>query len=331
MENRSRATLQAHAQPSETANQLAFYPAYTFKASPTWSKWVKLTCHDIHTVLKPHEKYANVTTFTGHASAQDERRKTTGRNDAPLLLFYLNHPIQFVQVIGVVVVLEEYFEKFWLFTIDDSSGSTIDVICPKPEKERPSVTAQPVTNVGSTTTQRANTKATKKGDPIQDEETTAEQLLQSTLSRLTIGTVVQAKGTLSTFRQTRQLSLLRLNILPSTTHELALISSRSQFCSSTLSKPWVVSREEQRRLCLEAQGDRDEEIEWARKRRKHEQKKRDREERHRKTIGQDYEREEEERKQEAEEARKAGEEWTKTKKRSRQEEHRSEEAWTTVE
>ena len=28
-------------------NEYDFYPAYTYKASPTFSKWVKITCADI--------------------------------------------------------------------------------------------------------------------------------------------------------------------------------------------------------------------------------------------------------------------------------------------
>ena len=280
-------------QPRIHSGPVDLYPAYTFGASPTWSKWVKLTCQDVHTVLKPHDSYSNVTTYTG--PAQSEGTKNHGWKDQPLLLFYLNHPIQFVQVIGVVVVLEDYL-PFWLFTVDDSSGATIDVTCRKPEKDQ--------ANTGPKPAQQANTTAaTKPKVEDQDEETTAENLLQSTLTHLTIGTVVQAKGTLTTFRRIRQLTLLRLNILPSTTHELTLISLRSQFYTSTLSKPWVLSREEQRKLRMAAQGEKDEKIELARKRRKREQKKREREERHRKIIEQEYAKEEEEREKEAEEAR----------------------------
>ncbi len=105
------------------STSLTFYPAYAFTASETWSKWVKLTAHDIHHVLKPHEKYAETTTTLAHPDTGTHHN----HRDAALLLFYLNHPIQFVQVVGVVVAFDEYFEKFWLFTIDDSSGATIDV------------------------------------------------------------------------------------------------------------------------------------------------------------------------------------------------------------
>ena len=289
-------------EPATIANPLTFYPAYAFKASPTWWKWVKLSCHDVHTALQPHEKYAHVT--VPHGTTTNGPTSTHGRRDAPLLLFYLNHPIQFVQVIGVVVAYEEYFGKFWLFTVDDSSGANIDVTCPKAVQETAQTTLQARVPSKPTIQQQHN-----------DEDITAEQLLHTTLSTLTIGTVVQAKGTLTTFRSTRQLTLLRLTIVPSTTHEMALISSRTEFYSSTLSSPWILSRAEVKKLRAGADDDKDEEIERARKRRKRKQKRVEREERHRRLIEQEYAAEEEEREQEAEVAKKHGERLKEAKSR----------------
>ncbi|OCT44302.1 OB-fold nucleic acid binding protein [Cladophialophora carrionii] len=306
-----------HALAPAKTGQLTFYPAFTFKASATWSKWVKLTCHDVHSVLKPHDEFSTVTTSNGRDL--DEPSSTYGRKDLPLLLFYLNHPIQFVQVIGVVVVLEEYFEKFWLFTVDDGSGATVDVTFPKPEKEK-------TPGAVSTSSKReVEPNPTSTGE---DEEVGAEQHLQTTLSLLRIGTVVQAKGTLTIFRQTRQLSLIRLNVLPSTTHEMALVSSRSQFYASILSRPWILSQEEQIRLRMVAQGERDEAVELARKRRKREHHKRAREERHRKVIEQEYARDEEARRKEAAEAKKRGDVLNKSRQKAPKPEQ---EVWITVE
>lgn len=294
---------------------LTFYPAYTFKASATWSKWVKLTAADIHTALKPHSKYSEVTTtLQPNGKEAGTGNSYRRRDDAPLLLFYLNHPIQFVQVIGVVVSVEEYFEKFWLFTLDDSSGATIDVTCRKPEKEQRQEEDNPGLHIsgvnpiqdGTEKTVKSNSKPQSQLD-TQDDEATEEQLLQSTLSTLQIGTVVQAKGTLRTFHSVRQLALLRLNVIPSTTHEMALISSRSQFLSSALSHPWTLGAAEQEKLQEEAHGERDRERERARKRRKRDSKRKKREERHARQIRDVYEREEEERRRAAEEARAAGE------------------------
>jgi len=291
-----------------SAHDLTFYPAYTFKASATWCKWVKLTANDIHSVLEPHSKYANV-------SVPLTLGPDHGREDPPLLLFYLNHPIQFVQVIGVIVACEDYFEKFWLFTIDDSSGATIDATCRKPEKERELAAAgfaeaggrsapRHASNAKPSTHQPAASNSEVKGDD--EDDPSEEQALHRTLSKVQIGTVVQAKGTLRTFRSVRQLALLRLSIVPDTTHEMALLADRTAFHATTLTRPWLLSAAEVEKLHAEAQGEKEEGNQRAQRRRKREAKRREREDRHAKQIRQEWEREETKRKHGAEEARRAG-------------------------
>jgi len=137
--------------------------------------------------------------------------------------------------------------------------------------------------------------------------------MHKTLSTLSIGTVVQAKGTLSTFRSVRQLTLLRLGIIPDTTNEMALISSRTSFLNSTLSKHWLLTEGEQKKLYQEAQGEREEQHNRAAKRRKRDAKRREREERHARLIREEYEMEEQKRKRGAKEARSAGETLLTTK------------------
>ncbi|EXJ93734.1 hypothetical protein A1O1_02127 [Capronia coronata CBS 617.96] len=341
---------------TDTSADLAFYPAYTFQASATWFRWVKLTAHDIHCVLEPHHKYAaDITTSSLGPGLPDHRGSGGGgRDDAPLLLFYLNHPIQFVQVIGVVVVVEEYFEKFWLFTVDDGSGATIDVRCRKPEKEdareqndvvnstksdKQSGSTRIPSNAGKeirhdmlnaisnkdrdghniTTTSTSSSADKSKStiahaqpqpqsqlDTADTDELTEDQILHKTVQALQIGTVVQAKGTISTFRSTRQLTLLRLTIVPDTTHEMALISSRTSFMKLTLCKPWVLSAADQKRLYREAQDDRQQGNRQAAKRRERRLKMEEREKRHARSIREQYEAEERQRAKAAEAARRAG-------------------------
>ncbi|KAJ4503348.1 hypothetical protein HRR83_008101 [Exophiala dermatitidis] len=313
-----------------TPTQPTFYPAYTFKASATWFKWVKLTAWEIHCVLQRNYKYAaDITTTT---IDNEDRRQAYGGGlppPPPLLLFYLNHPIQFVQVVGVVVVFEDFFEKFWLFTVDDGSGATIDVTCSKPEKEkqthnlplRSSYNAPSNNNNKSagagmedkpkTTITSASTATEIEGAARNDKDNAnadAEQLLlQATLSKLHVGAVVQAKGTLSTFRSVRQLTLLRLTVLPDTAHEMALISSRTGFCRSTLSKPWVLSADELKSLAREAQDEKDQDQRRAARRRERLKRLEQREQRHAKHIREQYEADEKRRMKAANAARRAGE------------------------
>jgi hypothetical protein len=286
-------------------DDLVFYPAYTFPASPTYhNKWLKLTCREIHNVLKTNDKYAHTN--------NDISNKNARRNGTPLLLFYHNHPVQYIQIIGIVVAVEEYYEKFWLFTVDDSSGDCLDVTCAKPEKVK-----------GTTTTQTSG--IVKKAPPTTDEA--GENVLQDTLSSLQIGTTVQAKGQIATFRQTRQLSLLRLNIVPSTTAELALIASRTEFHNDVLSKPWVLSEKEQEKLRKREDTAEKEETEKRERKRRRERMKVEREERHRRRIEQEYAREEAERKETAEIARGWG---AKLKKDDGDTESEQNVVWTVV-
>ncbi|KAL2437178.1 hypothetical protein ABEF95_016695 [Exophiala dermatitidis] len=319
-----------------TPTQPTFYPAYAFRASATWFKWVKLTAWEIHCVLQRNYKYASDITT---AIDNEDRRQAYGGGGSsgggppppppPLLLFYLNHPIQFVQVVGVVVVFEDYFEKFWLFTVDDGSGATIDVACRKPEKEkqnhnlplRSSYNA-PYNNNNksagagmegkSKTTITSASTATEiegaAGNDKDDANADAEKLLlHATLSKLHVGAVVQAKGTLSTFRSVRQLTLLRLTVLPDTAHEMALIASRTAFCKSTLSKPWVLSAHELKSLSGEAQDEKDQGQRRAARRRERLKRLEQREQRHAIHIREQYEADEKRRLKAANAARRAGE------------------------
>ncbi|KIW12175.1 hypothetical protein PV08_09450 [Exophiala spinifera] len=299
-----------------------FYPAWAFNASQTWLKWVKLTAHDVHHVLQSHEKFSETTTtttaptLTHHGHGTGRRRR-----DAPLLLFYLNHPIQYVQVVGVVVAFDEYFEKFWLLTIDDSSGATLDVTCAKPEKEKEEREKQKQKQKQTGGSNPANKNArderttiitdfqdrqTKEGEKEEGEEDEV-LLLHQTVPTLTIGTVVQAKGTLSTFRSCRQLSLLRLTVVRDTAQEVALIASRTSFWASTLCKPWTLSASELQSLRSEAEDEKAQETKRAQRRRQREVKRRQRDERHAALIAKAYQRDEGYRAKAADQARAAGE------------------------
>lgn len=299
---------------------LTYYPAYCHKASPTWFEWVKLTAYDIHTKLHVQDGYQH-SWLTEYRFARD----------APQLMFYLNHPIQFVQIVGVVVSFDEYFDRFWLFTIDDSSGLTIDIVCKKPSKEKPEAVQPSV-----------------RSEDEKDEEKEIAQMSNLVMRTVELGSVLQVKGVVTLFRRggfnggmndlrtnarpnpaaqeepVRQISLQRLSKVHDTNQEISLIAARTQFYKSVLAQPWVVSQKEQDKLHKEALG----EVEHDRKRAKRavrrrqqliEQEKEDAEK-----IQQEYKNEEEERARDAEAAREAGERLKI--KLERQRTHRADEA-----
>jgi Telomere regulation protein Stn1 len=236
---------------------------------------VKLTAHDIHHVLQARPGYSDF----GHSHSYTEG----------LVLFYLNHPIQLVQVVGVVVALDEYNEIFWLFTVDDGSGETIEVTCPKPAKTQEQVVD--------------GDRATAKDKPAGDED---EINRLAVLAKIDIGSVVQAKGSIGTFRGVRKMQLKRLAIVPNTHAEMLLIEARTKTLATTLSKPWVVSPANQKSLLEDAQGDVRVEKTRAIRLRDRERRRGEREMRHAQKIAKEYEHEERERQKAAEKAREAG-------------------------
>ena len=260
--------------PSREAAPLVFYPAYCFKASPTWFVWVKLTAHDIYHVLRSRPGFAAATT-----------------NPRSELLFYLNHPIQYVQVIGVVVEYEDYNEKFWSITVDDGSGGVINCMCWKPDKDQ-------VKPAGG---QNGDAMPEKT---IDDEQQKRENVIKS----IDIGTVVQVKGTFTSFHEVRQIQIERLTVVPTTNDEIKLIAARTKFLEEVLVKPWVVSSSRQKRLLKDVQGERQKDSEKVILLKQRQKKLEEREKRHADRIAKEYKRDEEQRAKGAEAARQAGKE-----------------------
>lgn len=91
----------------------------------------------------------------------------------------------------------------WVFTVDDSSGATIDVTCRKPEKVKEQNDKKSAQYNGSLALARATTVEARKEQ--NDATVDAADVRVETLSRIDIGSVVKVKGTISTFRSVRQI------------------------------------------------------------------------------------------------------------------------------
>ena len=253
--------------PPAPAPAFNFYPAYCHRASPTYFTWVKLTASDVHSVLRSRP-------------GADKTFGPVSRKNEGQLLFFLNHPVQFVCLVGVVVAFDEYFDKFWLFTLDDGSGTTIDVQCRKPEKMKKNGTTH---EVGARTRHR-------------DEQGIGEDNPRvEVISSLDIGSVVKVKGTIGTFREVRQISLERINVVLDTNAEVQFWGQRTQLLFDVLSKPWSLSKEKQDRLRREAEGEADVASGRAKRNKARQAKRLEREGRHAEQIEKQYAKEEIER------------------------------------
>ena len=243
-----------------TSNSLTFYPAYCHKASPIHFSWVKLRAFDIHHAL---------TTQPGF--------------DGQNLYFYLNHPVQFVCLVGIIVIFEEFYEKRWLFTLDDSSGETIEIVCPKPLIGH---------DVGG------------RRDPVQEPDADVVNR-ERVMLQVNLGSVVKIKGTISVFRDIRQISLERIGILDDTNAEAEFWQQRAKLFKDVLSKPWLLSIQQQKAL-LKNFRDRNAQLAIrAAKRREHDAIRAAREGRHEEKIARRYAKEEIQRAHGAQEAKQA--------------------------
>ena len=159
----------------------------------------------------------------------------------PVYLF-LNHAIRFIYVVGVVVAIEDINTRYCILVLDDSSGATIEV---KIVRVDGNTAIHNVKTSVETPSARAGTGALK---------------ISIDGHQLNIGSVLKAKGTITTFRGQHQLELKRAYVIDTTDEARAWIRIAA-FKREVLSKPWVLTPAEMRRVDQEVAQERQEEQE----------------------------------------------------------------------
>lgn len=230
----------------EAAYQI--YPASHFTKAPTYKKWVKLTAADV----------------------QDLQQEPSFEGQS--IYFHLNHPIEFVYVIGPVVAIDhvttKYNTYFTMLEIDDGSGSIIEVKITykgRDVKQPKVVSSKGDARLDTTTDDETN--ADGELDPLAEShddylkpvslqsqrfETTVPNLVITSSQRtgwrillngatIEVGTVLKVKGTLQRFRDSFQLQLKRAFVVSTIDEEIAAWQDYADFCTTVLSKPWVIS------------------------------------------------------------------------------------------
>ncbi|KAF2003608.1 hypothetical protein P154DRAFT_543685 [Amniculicola lignicola CBS 123094] len=188
------------------------YPAYCFRASPTYNTWVKLTAADVQ-ALRSEQEYRSQHIY-----------------------FHLNHPIRFVRLVGVIVAIDDITTRYTNLTIDDGSGANVElkIVRLTPDVynsvESPSNTV--VDNV-DVITRPGIFKVAVDGRPLD------------------LGTVIKAKGTLAEFRGNKQLELKRISIVDTTDEEAQAWSEAAEFKRDVLSIPWRITSAEHKKITRE--------------------------------------------------------------------------------
>ncbi|KGO72121.1 Nucleic acid-binding, OB-fold [Penicillium italicum] len=270
---------------------LVFYPAFCFKASPTHFTWVKMGAADVHRLRKSSD--------------------FVGQN----IFFYNNHPIQFVSLVGIIVARTD-IPRRTILTLDDSSGATIDIAVLKKTSPKPSIASQatPTTSQGTTTTSQEKpawssfSLTTPTAISLTQEiHLTSKDHDEIDISALQPGTLVRVKGTLSTFRSQMQLHLERFWLVRDTNAEMQFLDTRLRFLIEVLSVPWDLTDEEVEELRSDAERCDERVLEDKRRAERIARKRVEREERHAKAIARRYEKEEHERERQLKKIREDGE------------------------
>ncbi|PPJ57974.1 hypothetical protein CBER1_09406 [Cercospora berteroae] len=183
------------------------YAARYFDASPTWFRWNKLSAADVYKLR--------------------EEPGFRGQN----VWFWLNHPIQFVRIVGFVCQVDQVAGgKYILMTVDDGSGANIEV-----KLERPVAYREQNGAVYSTKTNLDNVEVMSHfGLPV----------VIAGKARVDMGTVIIAEGKVESYNQSRQIIALRLGLVKDTNEETIHWSKVADWKRSVLNKPWVLSSDQ---------------------------------------------------------------------------------------
>ncbi|KAE8444067.1 hypothetical protein EG329_000935 [Mollisiaceae sp. DMI_Dod_QoI] len=213
---------------SKDEQKLTIYPDYCHTLSPTIGKWVPLPAKDVH-VLK------DVGVFC----------------DGRILYHFINHPIKWVKVIGVVVAVDQFKEKR-VYTLDDSSGVCVE--CTAVAPPRPIETVNIPKHLGQLAAieaQIVNAEEKKRGKGKEKAEGKDEKKTPSVLDpvvpweEIDIGTIVKVKGRINNWWNQLQIEAIKIEILKGLDAEVKCWNEIREFRESVLEKPWVVTQEEE--------------------------------------------------------------------------------------
>lgn len=147
----------------------------------------------------------------------------------PYTYFYLNHPIRYIYLVGVVVAIDDINLRYTTLTLDDGSGATLEI---KIKRLLPEI-YNPVDSPSNTEVDNLNVLAGLGRFDVTVNDQTVD-----------IGTIVKVKGTISEFRGFKQLELKRIWIVSTTNEEAKFWEALAAFKKDVLGRPWHLSKTE---------------------------------------------------------------------------------------
>ncbi|KAF7941299.1 hypothetical protein EAE99_000936 [Botrytis elliptica] len=197
---------------SSTSAVAPLLPPYLYDLSPTIHKWCALRCADI------------ISLTTRGVYFEDK-----------LIHHYLNHPIRYVKLIGLVVSIDT-FARRRVYTIDDSSGVCIECVAllPLPSSEAAS---------NSNSNSNLNCHPPSSSSP----SITTPQIPWNDITECK---VVRILGIVGSYMQVPQLQIVKMGIVGSTEVERKWWDECRELKDPErgfLGREWVVGREEMER------------------------------------------------------------------------------------
>ncbi|KAF1977591.1 hypothetical protein BU23DRAFT_527107 [Bimuria novae-zelandiae CBS 107.79] len=218
----------------QPTKEYRLYPAFCFQASPTFNDWVKITAADVQQLRKEPEFMI------------------------PHTYFYLNHPIRYIYLVGVVVAIDDINLRYTTLTIDDGSGATLEV---KIKRLVPEL-YNPVNSPSNTEVDNLNVLS-RLG---QFDVTVDDHIVD-------IGTIIKVKGMISEFRGFKQLELKRIWIVTTTNEEIKFWEALATFKKDVMGKKWHLSKSEGEKIKRERKMEHRKAREYERQKAIHEAKK----------------------------------------------------------
>ncbi|KAH7312373.1 hypothetical protein B0I35DRAFT_411104 [Stachybotrys elegans] len=143
--------------------------------------------------------------------------------------FFGRLPVKWVRIVGVVVAVDD-FAGMRVFTVDDSSGACIEAAKAIPSNASIANAIADSTKVATELPKPSHAQ----GEPD-------------------VGSVVDVKGQLMTFRENTQIKVEKMVCLQTTAQELALWNKRTKFRREVLEQPWELRGRDIRRCRKEAE------------------------------------------------------------------------------
>ena len=153
-----------------------------------------------------------------------------------------------------MVVSWDVYEKRYAMTVDDGSGETVEVVCGRKvlEDREANDEREECSEEGKHNSQHIPSIYTTTATPKEIALTSTSRTLS--LTPFSLGSIIKAKGSITTFRGIRQLSLERIFMVKDTAEEARCWAENTAFTRDVLEKPWVVGDEEERKWRRRAEG-----------------------------------------------------------------------------